>query len=231
PPVLMKTPKPKRLPIPLVDYLESFCEKQDDGCWNWCAAMDKSGPRITIECLRENEFSVPRLMYILTTGLVKKNEEVSQSCGNRRCVNPRHLQVMGPAPYSTRRPPTREQMRDVWLSRRNQRYAAACNQQFKRGAKERFELAKEMIEHNVPRVEIAATLGVSMRRVRRIIENLRGGKECPNPRSRSAKNAKRESHLIRSPTCNAGTTGCEESAAALTVSAATQSGSSETENF
>ncbi len=74
--------------------LASISEVPESGCWLWARQVSNSGyGRITLSnqqgTYRE---SAHRASYRAFTGPLPENGMIRQSCGNRLCVNPDHLE-------------------------------------------------------------------------------------------------------------------------------------------
>ena len=72
--------------------------KLNSGCWTWRGAT--AGGKYGVITVRNRPVNVRRLLYFLR--YVKGSEEVEEgayelvnTCGNRSCINPDHLEVGG----------------------------------------------------------------------------------------------------------------------------------------
>ena len=66
-------------------------------CWNWTAALDQNGYPVFREttnkndpCGRGHRFS----FEYFTNTKIPKNKQLDHLCRNRKCVNPKHLEVV-----------------------------------------------------------------------------------------------------------------------------------------
>ena len=60
----------------------------EDGCWNWTGQISTKGYGVT------KRTTAHRASYDLFVGPVLSGQEVHHRCGNRRCVNPEHLELL-----------------------------------------------------------------------------------------------------------------------------------------
>ena len=71
----------------------------DDECWIWHGKKDSDGFGLTRVKGAETRFA-HRISWILTkgAGVLHKNRELTQTCGNNGCVNPKHMALgeLGP---------------------------------------------------------------------------------------------------------------------------------------
>ncbi len=64
------------------------------GCWLWQGNVREDGyGRATIQ---GHTYFAHRLSHLLHFGPIPKGKKVMQTCGNRRCVNPKHLKRVSP---------------------------------------------------------------------------------------------------------------------------------------
>ena len=76
--------------------LASVASDPDSGCWLWRGQISNSGyGRIMFssETGRAME-SAHRASYLTFVGPIPNGTFIRQSCGNRLCINPDHLEVM-----------------------------------------------------------------------------------------------------------------------------------------
>jgi hypothetical protein len=67
-------------------------EVLDDGCWEWAAALDSGGyGQFSLE--GRNQLA-HRVAYGWAVGAVPDDCRVTNTCENRACVNPSHLELM-----------------------------------------------------------------------------------------------------------------------------------------
>jgi len=86
--------KPKGpTPIPPKDRLRYEIAK--NGCWNWTGCINRFGYGIIGVGSKYDGTSklerTHRVSYELHVGPIPKGMSILHSCGNRRCLNPRHL--------------------------------------------------------------------------------------------------------------------------------------------
>ena len=79
--------------------LASIIKKPDTGCWEWAGQVSNSGYGRTM--LRAEDGSTQmesahRASYQLFIGPIPRHSQVSQTCGNRLCINPDHLELLDP---------------------------------------------------------------------------------------------------------------------------------------
>jgi len=79
--------------------LMSVSTADDGGCWEWTGQISNGGyGRIKIRdehgdlCMR----SAQHVSYEAFIGPVEKGMLVMQTCGNRLCINPEHLEAIDP---------------------------------------------------------------------------------------------------------------------------------------
>lgn len=79
----------KKVP-PLAERFASSYEPNEAGCWIWQGSVNCDG----YGRIQHNRVSWPahRLSYDLHVGGLRADANVIQRCGDRRCVNPEHLQ-------------------------------------------------------------------------------------------------------------------------------------------
>ena len=77
----------------------SVSKDNDNGCWEWTGQISNSGyGRLKVKdghgdlCMR----SALHLSYEAFIGPVGKGMLVMQTCRNRLCINPEHLEVIDP---------------------------------------------------------------------------------------------------------------------------------------
>ncbi|MEZ5534488.1 MAG: hypothetical protein R3F02_02580 [Thiolinea sp.] len=72
-------------------------EQADSGCWEWQGQISNSGRgRIMIqdqESGNTRTVSAEDASYIAFLGEIPQGSLVRQSCGNRLCINPEHLEL------------------------------------------------------------------------------------------------------------------------------------------
>lgn len=72
----------------------------DSACWNWTGQISNTGHgRIAIRIgQRENRIvSAEFASYTAYVGTVPEGHLVRQTCGNRLCINPEHLELFDPS--------------------------------------------------------------------------------------------------------------------------------------
>lgn len=74
--------------------LMNVTESDNDKCWPWQGQISNSGyGRIMLKTEEGNQMqSAHRASYQLFIGELDKNGIIRQTCGNRLCINPQHLQ-------------------------------------------------------------------------------------------------------------------------------------------
>lgn len=83
-------PKPR----PLLERLEAKVRVESDGHLRWTAAKDPKGyGRFTVG---KTGKMAHRVVYAETVGPIPDGMEVDHICGQRDCVNPRHLRLLTP---------------------------------------------------------------------------------------------------------------------------------------
>lgn len=85
----------------LRERLTAHVDKTTNGtnCWNWHGQIANSGQgRIKIRDSYGDLYmeSAPRASYMAFVGEIPAGHDVIQTCGNRLCINPEHLQVFDP---------------------------------------------------------------------------------------------------------------------------------------
>lgn len=69
---------------------------RNTGCWEWQGQISNSGRgRITIQDQgKPRTVGADDASYIAFIGEIPKNALVRQTCGNRLCINPEHLELL-----------------------------------------------------------------------------------------------------------------------------------------
>ncbi len=85
----------------LRERLTAHVDKRDepDGCWNWHGQIANNGQgRIKIRDSYGDLYmeSAPRASYMAFVAEIPAGHDVIQTCGNRLCINPAHLQLFDP---------------------------------------------------------------------------------------------------------------------------------------
>ena len=75
-------------------------EVQDDGCWLWTGLVSAGGYGKT--AIRRKTLAAPRVFYAHFTGQIPDSHVIVQTCRNRRCVNPEHLEAVTPGARTLR---------------------------------------------------------------------------------------------------------------------------------
>lgn len=96
---------------PLQERIDAKIQKDAadtvNGCWIWIGACSGSGyPRVWAGRdvqKKASDISVQDYMYRTAKGEIPKNTYVTQTCKNRKCVNPNHLILS--APFHKIKPP------------------------------------------------------------------------------------------------------------------------------
>lgn len=69
----------------------------DTGCWIWPGRVRKGRGRAAVTLAgRRVEVDIHRAIFALTVGPIPVGQLVTQTCGNRRCARPDHLEVITP---------------------------------------------------------------------------------------------------------------------------------------
>ena len=79
-------------PMPTMDRLMSFVEKNISGCWIWMGARDVNGYGRVNYGGHAKSGLAHRVMYIATNGTISNNLPLDHLCRNTSCVNPGHLE-------------------------------------------------------------------------------------------------------------------------------------------
>lgn len=76
--------------------LDSVVSDPDSGCWLWRGQISNSGyGRIMLSGADGRAMeSAHRASYLTFVGPIPDGTFVRQSCGNRLCINPEHLEVL-----------------------------------------------------------------------------------------------------------------------------------------
>ena len=76
--------------------LDSVVSDPDSGCWLWRGQISNSGyGRIMLSGADGRAMeSAHRASYLTFVGPIPEGTIIRQSCGNRLCVNPEHLEVL-----------------------------------------------------------------------------------------------------------------------------------------
>src|SRR3990172_3167102 len=65
-----------------------------NGCWEWMRAINNNGyARLQALEISSTQYA-HRIAYLVFTGPIPEDRELDHLCRNRRCVNPRHLEVV-----------------------------------------------------------------------------------------------------------------------------------------
>jgi hypothetical protein len=86
------TMTPKQQSLRNMTYLDN-----DSGCWLWKGQISNSGYGRVMELQddrRTKMVSAQSASYRAFVGPVPEGHLVKQSCGNRLCINPEHLELM-----------------------------------------------------------------------------------------------------------------------------------------
>jgi hypothetical protein len=73
--------------------ISSRIEKTDK-CWNWVGSINIKGyGRMWLNELGRTDYA-HRIVYRLLVGAIPKDLTIDHLCGNKRCVNPKHLEAV-----------------------------------------------------------------------------------------------------------------------------------------
>ena len=88
-------------------------ENSDTGCWEWQGQVSHAGyGRILLKDEHGNKMhSAHRASYEIFVGPISKDGIIVQTCGNRMCVNPKHLREILPGSADTQ-PRSNQQQAD-----------------------------------------------------------------------------------------------------------------------
>ena len=89
----------------LLRLLKGIVRKNE--CWEWQRTIDQYGYGL-IRYGRRN-IKVHRLYYLLFVGEIPHGYVVHHTCGNKRCVNPAHLEAMTVSDHCQLAKPRRRQ--------------------------------------------------------------------------------------------------------------------------
>lgn len=66
------------------------------GCWNWIAAIDRDGYGVFRETTNKHDSCgrAHKFAYQHYVGVVPANKQLDHICRNRRCANPKHLEIV-----------------------------------------------------------------------------------------------------------------------------------------
>jgi hypothetical protein len=80
--------------------LEQRVSFADDGCWRWTGHVQTNGyGQMQVD---HRMIVVHKLAWLLFRGPVPEGMDVHHACGNKRCVNPDHLELVPHAEHKTR---------------------------------------------------------------------------------------------------------------------------------
>jgi len=80
--------------------LASVSKNADTGCWEWSGQVSNSGYGRTMLRAADGSTcmeSAHRASYALFIGPIPPDRQVRQTCANRLCINPDHLELLNPA--------------------------------------------------------------------------------------------------------------------------------------
>ena len=76
--------------------LTCAAENPQTGCWDWRGQVSNSGyGRVKLGTADGNRMdSAHRASYLVFVGVIPDGMYVRQTCGNRLCINPDHLELL-----------------------------------------------------------------------------------------------------------------------------------------
>jgi hypothetical protein len=79
----------------LADAKQKFWEKVEktSSCWIWTGRIEKSGYAYT--SLLGVKTLVQRIAWVLVNGNLPSNHIIKRTCTSKRCVNPKHMKIIG----------------------------------------------------------------------------------------------------------------------------------------
>lgn len=80
----------------LIKRFNSKINKVESGCWEWTSAMNWKGYgriHIKLSCNKYVGSQAHRISYIIYNGKIPKGLTVHHKCHNKKCVNPKHLEL------------------------------------------------------------------------------------------------------------------------------------------
>lgn len=95
-------PRPR---VPLIDRFRALVGKPDaDGCWPWLGKPDSYGyGRISEGGRGGRMLRAHRVSWEVHVGPIPDDHTIDHLCGNKRCVNPAHLEPVSASENLTRR--------------------------------------------------------------------------------------------------------------------------------
>ena len=89
----------------LLKRLLGRIEKKDSGCWEWIGRYEGAAPSIYITTSegKSRQANVRRLMFEISNDTeVGKEYRVFAACGNNKCCNPAHSEVLSESEHARR---------------------------------------------------------------------------------------------------------------------------------
>lgn len=83
--------------MPIIGTPKELFEKKvlkGEGCWKWTAAVNDSTGQ-GVFCLNHKTMNAHRAAYVIYVGEIPEGMRVGHSCGQKLCVNPDHLKLVG----------------------------------------------------------------------------------------------------------------------------------------
>ncbi len=79
-----------------VKFTDRYNPWSTQGCWIWTGATTRGFGYMVVGSRQDNAGKSPRMQahrisYLLHLGELERRDLVAQKCGNKLCVNPRHL--------------------------------------------------------------------------------------------------------------------------------------------
>lgn len=82
--------------------LDKVEKHSDTGCWIWQARVSSTGCPLLWVHEKDGDLSATRIIYEHEKGAIPEGMRLWHTCGNRRCVNPDHMEPLRPFESMTR---------------------------------------------------------------------------------------------------------------------------------